>query len=143
MELTVRHGKKLPQERIERILVRGTNWIGDVVMTLPAVAAIRRSWPGARLSVLAKPWVAEVYRLSPDVDEVIVFEEPGRHTGIPGKRRLAGELRQRRFDCAILLQNAIEAAIIAIASTNPQRETSASSASGGANGCTATGSRSG
>ncbi|MCE5262689.1 MAG: lipopolysaccharide heptosyltransferase II [Deltaproteobacteria bacterium] len=113
MELTIRGGKKLPVDGIEGILVRGTNWIGDVVMTLPAVAAIRQSWPGARLSVLAKPWVAEVYRLSPDVDEVIVFEEPGRHAGIIGKRRLAGELRQRRFDCAILLQNAIEAAIIA------------------------------
>ena len=121
MELTVRRGKKLPREGIERIFVRGTNWIGDVVMTLPAVASIRKSWPGARLSVLAKPWVAEVYRLSPDVDEVIVFEEPGRHAGILGKRRLAGELRQGRFDCAILLQNAIEAAIIAFWARIPLR----------------------
>src|SRR5512137_1303005 len=111
IKLNVRGNKGLPAEEIERVLIRGTNWIGDVVMTLPAVAAIRQCWPGARLSVLAKPWVAEVYRLSPDVDEVIVFEEPGRHAGILGKRRLAGELRRRRFDCAILLQNAIEAAI--------------------------------
>jgi heptosyltransferase-2 len=109
----VRFGKRLPAEGIERVLIRGTNWIGDVVMTLPAVAAIRRRWPGARVAVLAKPWVAEVYRLSPDVDEVIVFQEPGRHAGIPGKLRLANELRSRRFDCAILLQNAIEAAILA------------------------------
>jgi heptosyltransferase-2 len=113
MQLKVRGGKKLPLEGIERILIRGTNWIGDVVMTLPAVAAIRKSMPLARISVLAKPWVAEVYRLSPDVDEIIVFQEPGRHAGIIGKWRLACELRQRRFDCAILLQNAIEAAIIA------------------------------
>jgi heptosyltransferase-2 len=110
--LNVRGGKKLPENGLERLLIRGTNWIGDVVMTLPALAAIRARWPRARISVLAKPWVAEVYRLSGAVDEVILFEEPGRHAGAGGKIRLAGELRQKKFDCAILLQNAIEAAII-------------------------------
>jgi len=111
--LAVRGGEKLPGAGIDRMLIRGTNWIGDVVMTLPAVAAIRKTWPGANISVLAKPWVSEIYRLSPDVDQVIVFQEPGRHAGVMGKLRLAGELREKRFDCAILLQNAIEAAIIA------------------------------
>jgi heptosyltransferase-2 len=113
MRLRVRGRRKFPAEGIERILIRGTNWIGDVVMTLPAITAIRQTWPRAKISVLAKPWVAEVYRLSPDVDEIIIFQEPGRHAGIIGKWRLAGELRQCRFDCAILLQNAIEAAIVA------------------------------
>ena len=95
------------------ILIRGTNWIGDAVMTLPAVAAIRSSHPQARISVLVKPWVADIYRLCPQVDEVLLYEAPGRHAGWRGIFRLAGELRQRRFDMAILLQNAIEAAIIA------------------------------
>jgi len=113
VKLMVRGGKKLPAEGIERVLIRGTNWIGDVVMTLPALTAIRMTWPGARLFVLAKPWVADLYRRSSDVDEVILFEEPGCHAGLKGKQRLAAELRQHRFDCAILLQNAIEAAIIA------------------------------
>ncbi len=121
MQLTVRGGKRLPAEGIERVLIRGTNWIGDVVMTLPAVAAVRKTWPHARISVLAKPWVAEVYRLSPDVDDVIVYEEPGRHGGIGGKLRLAGELRRIGFDCAILLQNAMEAAIIALPAGIPLR----------------------
>lgn len=113
ISLKVRGDKKLPEKGIERLLIRGTNWIGDVVMTLPAVAAIRARWPRARISVLAKPWVAEVYRLSNAIDEIIVFEEPGRHAGSTGKLRLAGELRNKDFHCAILLQNAIEAAIIA------------------------------
>jgi heptosyltransferase II len=111
--LAVRGGKKLPGAGIERILIRGTNWIGDVVMTLPALAAIRKTWPGAWITVLAKPWVSEIYRLSRDVDEVFVFQEPGRHAGVMGKLRLAGELLKNPFDCAILLQNAIEAAILA------------------------------
>ena len=103
------------------MLIRGVNWIGDVVMTLPAVSAVRKTWPGAKISILAKPWVAEIYRLSPDVDEVIVFEEPGRHGGIGGRLRLAKELRGIGFDCAILLQNAIEAAIIAMLAGIPLR----------------------
>jgi heptosyltransferase-2 len=121
MQLKVRGGERLPREGIERVLIRGTNWIGDVVMTLPAVASVRNSFPRARISVLAKPWVAEVYRLSPDVDEVIPFEEPGRHAGVAGKLRLAGDLRGCGFDCAILLQNAIEAAIIALLAGIPIR----------------------
>ena len=94
------------------ILIRGTNWIGDAVMTLPAVAAIRNTFPGARISILVKPWVAEIFHLCKDVDEVIVFHSPGSHSGVAGKLRLAKELKTRRFDAAILLQNAIEAAII-------------------------------
>jgi heptosyltransferase II len=121
MQLKVRGGAKLPEKGIERVLIRGTNWIGDVVMTLPAVAAVRKTWPRARISVLAKPWVAEVYRLSADVDDIIDFQEPGRHAGIGGKLRLARELRGVGFDCAILLQNAIEAAIIAALAGIPFR----------------------
>jgi len=81
-------------------------------MTLPAVRAIRNTFPGARLSVLAKPWVAEIFHLCTDIDEVIVFQSPGIHSGISGKLRLAKELKARKFDTAILLQNAIEAAVI-------------------------------
>jgi len=111
--LIVRGNKRLPHEGVREILVRGTNWIGDAVMTMPAVASIRRTWPQARISILVKPWVADIYRESNSVDRILNFEDPGRHHGFYGKVRLAGELRQYRFDMAILLQNAIEAAIIA------------------------------
>lgn len=119
--LEVRGEKKLPAEGLEKILIRGTNWIGDVVMTLPAVAAIKKTWPQARIAVLAKPWVAEVYRLSPDVDEIVPFTQPGNHSGVMGKWRLTRELRRYRFDGAILLQNAIEAAILALLAGIPIR----------------------
>ncbi|MDZ4164701.1 MAG: lipopolysaccharide heptosyltransferase II [Smithellaceae bacterium] len=104
--------REIPREGIERILIRGTNWLGDVIMSLPAVSAIRNTYPNARISVLAKPWVAELYQFCPAVDEVISYQAPGVHEGIRGKFRLARELRKRDFQLAILLQNAIEAAII-------------------------------
>jgi len=58
--LIVRDAKRLPRKGIREILVRGTNWIGDAVMTLPALKAIRKTWPQAQISILAKPWVADV-----------------------------------------------------------------------------------
>ncbi len=111
--LTVKCRTPFPIGRVQNILVRSTNWIGDVVMTLPAFAALRKTMPSAKISVLAKPWVAELFHLCPDVDEVILFQSPGIHNGMAGKFRLAADLKKRNFDAAVLFQNAIEAAIIA------------------------------
>jgi len=111
--LKVRGDVPFPIDSARNILVRGTNWIGDVIMTLPALTALRKTLANATIAVLAKPWVAEIYNICPDVDEVIIFRSPGAHSGLAGKFRLAAELKERNFDAAILLQNAIEAAIIA------------------------------
>ncbi|MDO8786149.1 MAG: lipopolysaccharide heptosyltransferase II, partial [Syntrophales bacterium] len=111
--LKVRGAKKIPLHHVERILIRATNWIGDVVMNLPAIAAVRKTFPGARISVLARPWVAEIFRICDGIDEVILLDSSGIHAGITGKLKIARELRDKRFDMAILLQNAVEAAIIA------------------------------
>jgi len=113
--------KHIPREGVRNILIRGTNWIGDVVMTLPAITAVREAYPEARISILVKPWVADLLRISPDVDEVIVYERPGVHEGIGGLFRLVRELKTKKFDMAILLQNAIEAAIIAWLARIPVR----------------------
>jgi heptosyltransferase-2 len=96
------------------ILVRATNWVGDAVMSLPALHAIRERFSRARISVLAKPWVADLYGRESFIDEIILYsgQSPWR-TG--------HELRARRFDCAILLQNAFEAAWIAWLAKIPAR----------------------
>ncbi len=104
-----------------RILVRSTNWIGDAVMTTPAVRAIRNNFSGAHISMLVKPWVAPVFAHSPHVDQIIVFDANGKHRNVGGKIRLARELRRHRFDTAILLQNAVEAALIAFMAGIPRR----------------------
>lgn len=112
-----------PQQRnkIKRLLIRSTNWIGDAVMTTPAVRAIRHNFPAAWISMLAKPWVTPVFAHSPHVDDIIVYDTNGRHAGIGGTIRLARELRREDFDAAILLQNAIEAALIAFMAGIPRR----------------------
>jgi heptosyltransferase-2 len=106
------NAKKLPHDGLERILIRGTNWIGDAVMTLPALASVRAAYPRARMTILAKPLVADVYRLFSEAD-VMIYDK--RYDNPWGVFRLARQLRQMKFDAAILLQNAIEAAIMTLA----------------------------
>jgi ADP-heptose:LPS heptosyltransferase len=48
---------------MSRVVVRATNWLGDAVMSLPAIRAIRGVFPDAHLAVLARPWVADLYAL--------------------------------------------------------------------------------
>jgi heptosyltransferase II len=84
--------------------VRATNWIGDAVMSLPAIRAIRDIFPHARVAVLAKPWVADVYARESAIDGVIPYAGT--------RRAIAAELRAQRFDAAILLQNAFNAALV-------------------------------
>jgi len=82
-----------------KILVRGTNWLGDAVMSLPALRALRERQPDARITVLARGWVADLYRREPCVDEVLV--EPLKWS----------VLRKQRFDAAILFPNSFRTAL--------------------------------
>jgi len=96
-----------------KVLVRATNWLGDAVMSIPALREIRRSYPGAEIVILARPWVADLYSREEFCDRIIRYENTGRHRGAAGKARLISELRTEKFDDAILLQNAFDAALIA------------------------------
>ena len=103
------------------ILVRSQNWIGDVVIATASFRCIRRSFPDASISVLAKPWVIPILSHNPDIDEIIEYDGKGIHQGMPGMLRLSRYLRTRRFNGAILLQRAFEAALIAFLARIPQR----------------------
>ena len=113
--------KELKQENIHRILVRTTNWIGDAVMTSPALRAVRETFPDAFVAVVANPLVAQLFEFHPDCDEVIVYDRQGKHAGPVGFLRFIALLRGKKFDCAILFQNAIEAAVMAFLAGVPRR----------------------
>src|SRR5579864_7869303 len=86
-------------------------------MSLPALRALRQRFPAAKISILAKPWVADLYGREPFCDEMI----PYAARGFGSRWRAAQELKPRQFDCAILLQNAFEAAVIAFLAGIPER----------------------
>jgi len=99
------------------ILVRATNWVGDAVMSLPALRALRDRFPQARITILAKPWVAGLYHREPFCDQLI----PYTPCTLGEKYSAARALTAHKFDAAILLQNAFEAAAVAAIAGIPQR----------------------
>ncbi len=113
--------RKIRSSEIRKVLIRSANWVGDTVMSLPAIASLRQSFPRAEMVILAKPWVAEIFRNNPAVDRLMLYEAPGIHQGIQGKWRLARELKKDDFDLAVLLQNAFEAAFISFLAKIPRR----------------------
>ncbi len=90
-------------------------------MTLPAMAAVRETCPDAHIAVVANPLVAQLLENHPDCDEIIVFNKRKEHAGILGLLRFAAMLRRRKFDCAILFQYAIEAALMSFLAGIPRR----------------------
>ena len=104
-----------------KIMVRATNWVGDAIMALPALRVIKTKFPEAAISVVARPYVAEIYRGQNICDELISYDPRGAHHGWSGRERLASELRARKFDVALLLQNAFDAAWLAWRAAIPER----------------------
>ena len=99
-------------------MVRATNWLGDAVMSLPAIRAIRTVFPHAEIAVVARPWVADLYRRETAINRVIPY---AAQKGLRAKREFADRLRAEKFDAAILLQNAFDAALMAWLAGIPER----------------------
>jgi heptosyltransferase II len=102
-----------------RLIVRAPNWIGDAVMALPALMDLREELPHAKITVLARPAIGELLSGHPAVDDLIIYSK--QYTGLTGFWQLVQLIRKRRFDQAVLFQNAFEAAVIAWAAGIPSR----------------------
>lgn len=111
----------MDKDRFRRIVIRGPNWIGDAVMSEPAISAVTRLFPRAEVTLLVKPAIAELFEHHPAVHRVLVYDDRGRHAGLSGKWTLARVLRRHQFDLAILLQNAFEAGLLAFVGGIPRR----------------------
>ena len=104
-----------------KILIRATNWVGDAIMALPALRAVRSKFPGAEIAILARPYVADLYRDQEICNQLIAYDSQGKHAGVLGRGRLAADLRAQKFDVALLLQNAFDAAWLARRAGVPER----------------------
>jgi len=103
---------------MSKVLVRATNWLGDAVMSLPAIRAIRQIFPHAQIAVVARPQIADLYARETCIDRVIPYPA---QTGLRPRLEFAAGLRAEGFDGAILLQNAFDAALIAWLAGIPER----------------------
>jgi heptosyltransferase-2 len=106
-------------EQLSRIVVLSPNWLGDAVMSLPAIADVRRHFSGATLAIAARGALARVFELVPDVDAIVPLA-PG---GSLFKRRRAdeGALRSGQFDLAVLYPNSFYSAWIVKRAGIPER----------------------
>jgi heptosyltransferase-2 len=102
------------------IIISGLNWIGDAVMSLPTIWAIRDALPEARITVMSPGWCADIYQICPAVDEVI---RPVVDTRSPlgSLAQTVQEIKKRQFDSAILLPNSVRSAARLWLAGVPQR----------------------
>ncbi len=102
---------------MERIVIRSSNWLGDAVMSVPAVRAIKRGIEGAHVAVLTSEKLADVWRLVPEVDEVIAFPAArGRGivrtlTGLAHLFKVARLIRGRGFTTGVIFPNSLRTAL--------------------------------
>jgi heptosyltransferase-2 len=98
-----------------RILVRGTNWLGDAVMTTPALLRLREKFPGAHIALLAPEKLGDLWPHHPAIDEIISFAPD------EGIFAVGEKLRAEKFDLALILPNSPRSALETWLGRIPQR----------------------
>jgi heptosyltransferase-2 len=101
--------------RPARILVRGVNWLGDAVMTTPALERLREAHPRAHIALLTAAKLADLWRHHPDIDQVLTFEPDESVFAV------ARHLRPLDFDTALVLPNSPRSALEVFLARIPRR----------------------
>ncbi|MDQ3755568.1 MAG: lipopolysaccharide heptosyltransferase II [Acidobacteriota bacterium] len=105
--------------QIERVAVRGVNWVGDAVMTVPALRDLRRLLPDAHITLVTRRWAEGIFDDADFIDDLlIVDEETGAARSLLHQVR---DWRARRFDLAVLLPNSFPPALVAALACVPLR----------------------
>src|SRR5574337_2222792 len=112
---TLRIRRTFEPDRLRSILVASPNWLGDAVLALPALANLRRSFPDARISLLVRSWLSQLFRFLPFIDELVELPSRGELMWA------ATTLRQRDFELALLLPNSFRIALISRLAGIPHR----------------------
>ncbi len=101
------------------IVVRGTNWVGDAVMTIPASRELRRIFPDSKITLHIRNWAEGIFRDADFVDEILTFEpEKSKFKTIIKQSEI---WREKNFDLAVLFPNSFESALTAKLGKVPAR----------------------
>ncbi|MEQ9366284.1 MAG: glycosyltransferase family 9 protein [Leptospirales bacterium] len=107
--------------KIQNALLIQTAFIGDVVLTTPMIAAFRKHFPEARLTVMVKPEAVSILRNNPDVHELLVIDKKGAHRGLIGMLRMIRAIRSKKFDVLLSPHKSHRTGFLALASGIPRR----------------------
>ncbi len=104
-----------------RILLVRTDRMGDLILSTPAIRAVRAAYPHAHVALMVQPAMRLLVEGHPSLDEVITLDKDGRHRGWAGTLALARELRARRFDLAIILHTTTRVVLLTWLAGVPRR----------------------
>jgi heptosyltransferase II len=103
--------RPLAAPRPHRIVVKAVNWLGDLVMSGPALHAIRDTFPDAHLAVLVRRELASFFDGARWVDEVIPYRLRGGVAGLSDQFSIVRRIRAGRFDLAVVFPNSFQSAL--------------------------------
>ncbi len=104
--------KTINYKKLNRIVIRVPNWIGDCVMAIGGLRAIRNLCPNAHIAIVGRPWVAGLFEHLDCIDEIIAFDKTTTDKLPFGFLKFCKKLKAKQFDAAFLFQNAFEAALM-------------------------------
>ncbi|HEX4210797.1 MAG TPA: glycosyltransferase family 9 protein, partial [Candidatus Binataceae bacterium] len=104
-----------------RILVKEVNWLGDLVISLPALRELRRAHPRAEVSVLVKRELAGFFDGMEWLDEVMPYNVGSGIARLRDQLAIVNEIRARRFDLAVLFPNSFASALWVALAGVPRR----------------------
>ena len=102
-----------------KILVRGTNWIGDAVMSIPALRELRRVFPDSHITLHTRSWADELFSDAEFIDELVTYDK--HRWPIKDVYDNSQFLKGDKFDLAILLPNSFESALTSFLTKVPRR----------------------
>ena len=85
-----------------RILLVRSDRIGDTLLTLPAITALRQKYPDAFIAFLCQPYTETMVRRIKGLDQVLIYDAEGKHQGWTGLNLLIQELKSYQFDKSIV-----------------------------------------
>jgi heptosyltransferase-2 len=94
---------------IHNIIIRAPNWIGDCIMALPAIRALKNNFPNANLHLAAKQYLGDLFENIDEINNIITI--PDTLTLI-NTFTAAGKLRKYRFDWGLLFTNSLSSAVL-------------------------------
>ena len=95
---------------INRILVRGVNWVGDTVLSYPTVEQLKTLFPKSHLAILIPSYLVDLWKTFPYVDEIIPFQKKEGIGSIWEDLNLSQSLKERNFDLAVILPRSFRSA---------------------------------
>ena len=105
----------------QRIVVRCPNWVGDLVMSTPALRSLRRHFTGAHISVMVKPSLRPVIEQLPFFNEIIEYEPKGKDRGWKRYFSVLQKLRQKSFDLGVIMPHSFSSALLFFLANMPAR----------------------